>query len=128
MGMSPCMYISATFYIGLEDTPEIIEAMENDSSDFMVAREDSGIDGTNWSKGYITVYTFFTNGWCESVTLDELKDKNDEFVTYMQDFCLERKYKEPSFLYGATYWQKLNEDYYQCKATTQPPGRTNSTA
>lgn len=98
------MYISATFYTGIENTSEIIEAMENDCCDFMVAREGSGIDGTNWSDGYITVYNFFTNGWCASVTLDELKDKNDEFVTYMKEFCLERKYKEPSFLYGATYW------------------------
>lgn len=102
--MSPCMYISATFYTGLNDTSELIEELENTEPDFMVASEDSGISGTNWSTGYVTVYTFFTNGWCDSVTLDQLKDKNDEFVSYMQDFCLERKYKTPSFLYGATYW------------------------
>lgn len=104
MGMSPCMFISATFYTGLKDTSEIIEAMENDSCDFMVAGEDSGIMGTNWSAGYVTVWKSLTCGWGNAIDMYQLKEFGDEFIYYMRQFCLERKYKQPSFLYGATYW------------------------
>jgi hypothetical protein len=98
------MYVSATFYTGCEDTSELAEELENEYTDFLIASDNSGIAGTNWSEGYITVYTFITNGWGNAVTFDEFLDTRFKFQREVRAFCGERGFKGPSFLYGATYW------------------------
>lgn len=108
MGMSPCVYISASFYAGIK-TEEELELLreELDNLGFMVSTgedNESGIDG-NYSEGYITVYTLMTNGWGDSLGIDDLKEEYDIFVNNITEFCVNNdRCKLPRFKIGATYW------------------------
>ena len=108
MGMSPIVYVSASFYAGIV-TEEELELLKEELNDlgFMVSvgEDDEAVIDGNYSEGYITVYTFITNGWGDSSSIDEFKESYDAFVETVTEFCTnKKKCKLPSFRVGATYW------------------------
>jgi len=106
MGMSPRMYVSASFYVGIiTDEEKDVLNDELDAAGFLVVHEDeSGVDG-NYTDGYVTVLTFLTSSWGDSLGIDDLKEEYDIFVSNITEFCVSRKKcKLPSFRLGAAYW------------------------
>lgn len=106
MGMSPRMYVSASFYTGslsAEETDALNSELDDEG--FFIAREgdDLVVDG-NYSEGYVTVLEFLTSSWGESLSIDELTTRYNHFVNEVSTFCKDKKYNRPSFKLGATYW------------------------
>jgi len=106
--MSPCVYVSASFFAGIK-TEEELELLKEELNnlgfmDSIGEDDESCIDG-NYSKGYITVYTFITHGWGEAGSIEDIKESYDAFVETVTKYCINNdKCKLPSFKIGATYW------------------------
>lgn len=105
--MSPRMYVSASFYAGIiTDEEKDVLKDELNAAGFLVAQEynDFVVDG-NYAEGYVTVLTFLTSSWGDSLGIDDLKEEYDIFVNSITEFCVNNdKCKLPTFKVGATYW------------------------
>lgn len=113
MSQHPNVYVSASFFVGVDNyydndeypvnsLREKIDNGENGYEWLTSIDEDSGIDG-NFEDGYITVYTYITYGWSDSVSPEEFKDKWDRFVNDVDQFCVVNNYGNPSFRLGADF-------------------------